>query len=296
LGTLHKSPEVLSWWTPKHCERMAVLQKRLIDSAVKALRPGGELCYSTCTLSAEENEEVIEYVLKKFPVELQTINIPVLTTRPGLTEFNGKVYHPELNRAVRFYPFDNESEGFFIAKLKKTDKIKMSFQQKKKNQQHILFLTSKKSPVKKYLDYLSAQFGIPVSVFSEYVYLFRRNILMTSKEMSHFPLLSTPIHAGLTVARPMDRGAKLTTEGAHFFYKTTGGNTIELHDIKSLNEFVNRNQMDITVDGAGQRLVKYKSIMIGYGLADSGLLKSQFPKADWPFNIEIINRNLENSG
>ena len=289
LGTLHKSPEVLSWWTPKHCERMAALQKRLIESAVKALRPGGELCYSTCTLTPQENEEVIDFALKKFPVELEKVNIPVLKTRSGLTKFNGKPYNPELNRAARFYPFDNDSEGFFIAKLIKSDKIRRLSQKKKGEQHDISLLTSRRSPVKKYLDYLSVQFDIPLSVFSEYVYLFRRNIVLSSKEMINFPFLSRPIHAGLTVACPTDRGAKLTTEGTHFFYNSCGKNTIELHEVKSLDKFVNRDQMNIEVGGAGQKLVKYKGIMIGYGLVDSGLLKSQFPKAEWPFIIEIIN-------
>ncbi len=68
LGTLHKNPEILTWWTPKHCQRLASGQKNLLISAVKALRPGGELLYSTCTLTPEENEGVIDFALNHLPV------------------------------------------------------------------------------------------------------------------------------------------------------------------------------------------------------------------------------------
>ena len=126
LGTLHKSPEILSWWTPRHCERMASGQRNLIISAIKALRPGGVLCYSTCTLTPEENEEVIDFALNELPVELEKISLSPLKVRPGLTKYNGKVYDSTLEKTCRVYPFENGTEGFFIARLRKTGKMNTS--------------------------------------------------------------------------------------------------------------------------------------------------------------------------
>ncbi len=57
----------LERWNPKLPGKLSKLQKKLVSTGIKLLKPGGTLVYSTCTFSKEENEEVIEWVLKKFP-------------------------------------------------------------------------------------------------------------------------------------------------------------------------------------------------------------------------------------
>ncbi|NIW78504.1 MAG: NOL1/NOP2/sun family putative RNA methylase, partial [Calditrichae bacterium] len=264
LGTLHKSPEVLSWWTPSHCQRMAASQKNLMISAIKALRPGGVLCYSTCTLTPEENEEIIDLALRECPVELETISIPALKLRPGLTKFSGKKYDSNLERACRVYPFENETEGFFIAKLRKTDAMEKPALKKPKNQFRVPFIPSKKSPVKKYLDYLADHFQIPREVFSDYVYILQRNIIFAGKEMDAFPFYHKPIQAGLVAARQMTQGAKFTTGGVHLLGYEAKQNIIELNFLEELERFVNREPTKIAVSGKGQIIVTYKNCIIGY--------------------------------
>jgi 16S rRNA (cytosine967-C5)-methyltransferase len=59
LGTLQGHPD-LRWRTsPEAIERLAQTQRNIVESAVAALRPGGTLVYSTCTLSPRENEEQV---------------------------------------------------------------------------------------------------------------------------------------------------------------------------------------------------------------------------------------------
>jgi NOL1/NOP2/fmu family ribosome biogenesis protein len=60
---------------------------------------------------------------------------------------------------------------------------------------------------------------------------------------------------------------------------------IDLPDLAELEKFVNREPMTIEVDYPGQYIVTYKGNAIGYGIADNGQLKSQFPKAEWPFSL-----------
>lgn len=285
LGTLHKSPEVLSWWTPHHCQRMAASQKSLMISAVKALRPGGVLCYSTCTLTPEENEEIINFALKEFPVELETFSIPALKLRPGLTKFEGKVYHPDLQKTSRLYPVENESEGFFIARLRKTASMKDSFRVNPEDEVRIPFIPSKKSPVKKYLDYLAEHFQMERDVFSDYVFEIKHNITFCGKEMNDFRFRHKVIQKGLIAAKPMTQGAKFTTGGVHLFGYQARANIVELPGLEELEKFVNREAMDISSEGKGQIIVKYNDCIIGYALADKGMLKSQFPKGQWPFKL-----------
>jgi NOL1/NOP2/sun family putative RNA methylase len=285
LGTLHKSPEVLSWWTPHHCERMASGQKGLIASAIKALRPEGVLCYSTCTLTPEENEEVIDYALKEFPVELEAFSIPGLKSRNGLTAFQNKTYHPSLEKACRVYPFQNETEGFFIAKLRKTATMKKDIPKKSGNRVRVPFLSSKTSPVKKYLDFLADHFQIPAEAFSEFTYLMRQNIIFCDAELLNFPFYHRPVQCGLGAGRQMTHGAKLTTGGVHLLGYHARQNVFEISGLEELGKFVNREATGIKLEGKGQVILKYKDCPIGYGLADSGILKSQFPKGNWPFKL-----------
>lgn len=292
LGTLHKSPEVLSWWTPHHCERMAASQKSLMISAVKALRPGGVLCYSTCTLTPEENEEIVDFALKEFPVELETFSIPALKLRPGLTKFGGRIYHPELQKTARVYPSENESEGFFIARLRKTASMKDSFHAKPDDEVRIPFISSKKSPVKKYLDYLAEHFQIDRDVFADFAYTINKSITFCSQQMNEFRFRHKVIQKGLIAAKPMSQGAKFTTGGVHLLGHQARINTIELSGLADLEKFVNREAMDIGSDGKGQIIVKYNDCIIGYALADNGMLKSQFPKGEWAFQLLAVGKKF----
>jgi len=120
-GTLRSSLKTYSMWNIKNIKSLQRIQKRLILSAISILDEGGFIIYSTCTHAPEENEEVIDYILKNFPgMKLQEINLPI-KTRPGITEWQGEKFSKEVKKCARVYPHDNNTEGFFIAKLKKME-------------------------------------------------------------------------------------------------------------------------------------------------------------------------------
>ncbi len=107
-------------WTPGKVKGLAPRQSFLLRSAISATKPGGMIVYSTCTLSPEENEGVIDWILKKETgnVSLENISIANLKTYPGLKEYKGKKYDTDIIKTVRIYP-TRLMEGFFVAKLKK---------------------------------------------------------------------------------------------------------------------------------------------------------------------------------
>ena len=76
------------------------------------------MIYSTCTLAPEENEEVVNYILENFDVEIEKLDLP-LKTREGICEWEGESYDGNLSKACRVYPQDNNTDGFFLAKVKK---------------------------------------------------------------------------------------------------------------------------------------------------------------------------------
>ena len=90
-------------------EKNAYEQKKLIAKAIKILKNNGTLIYSTCSLEPEENENVIEYALNNFNIQLEKIDINI--GDPGITE--------KTKLCKRFWPNKTNTQGFFIAKIKK---------------------------------------------------------------------------------------------------------------------------------------------------------------------------------
>lgn len=122
-GNIRTNPKTFLIWNIKVINKLSRIQKRLASSALEILKTRGELLYSTCTHSPEENEEVIQYLLDNHNIEIQTINLPI-KTREGLTKWQNKTFSQELKKAKRIYPQDNNTEGFFLCKIRKLGEIK----------------------------------------------------------------------------------------------------------------------------------------------------------------------------
>lgn len=103
---------------PKVARHLVRVQKGLLQRALAVLRPGGTLVYSTCTYAPEENEAVVNEAVRSGEAEILTISTP-LPRSGGLPAWKDEAYHPDMVKAVRFYPHQVNSWGFFIAHLRK---------------------------------------------------------------------------------------------------------------------------------------------------------------------------------
>ncbi|MDD2703040.1 MAG: RsmB/NOP family class I SAM-dependent RNA methyltransferase [Candidatus Omnitrophica bacterium] len=113
-------PKSFAYWSERKVREMAHKQKRLIISALSCLKEGGELVYSTCTFSPEENEEVIDWALQKsFDIEAVPVELPGVSTVCGLESWQGRQFSSQIRFTARIIP-DGLWEGFFVARLKKT--------------------------------------------------------------------------------------------------------------------------------------------------------------------------------
>jgi len=109
----------ITWWNLKRVKRFSKLQKELIISAFECLKPGGEMIYATCTFSPEENEEVIDFLLKKYEnAYVKEVNLPINNIQEGITNWEEKKYNEEVKKAIRILPKDAFS-GFFFCKIGK---------------------------------------------------------------------------------------------------------------------------------------------------------------------------------
>jgi len=118
-GTIRKSLKTIEMWNPSMVKRLAAVQRRLITTAWNVLKQGGCLVYSTCSSEPEENEAVIDFLLRtQNDVVVEEISLP-LNHNPAITEFEGEKYDVSVKNCLRLWPQDNDTEGFFVALLRK---------------------------------------------------------------------------------------------------------------------------------------------------------------------------------
>jgi NOL1/NOP2/sun family putative RNA methylase len=120
-GTIRKSVKTIKIWNPKVLKNISNVQKELLQTAFNCVKPNGTVVYSTCSLEPEENESVVSWLIEKNPnAKLEEIKISGLKSTPPVEEFEGAKYNSEIRKTIRLWPQDNDTEGFFIAKIKKT--------------------------------------------------------------------------------------------------------------------------------------------------------------------------------
>ena len=103
----------------KELSKMADYQKRFVNNAVKLLKPGGTMTYSTCTINACENEDTVKYILSFPCMKL----VPIQSEIPGLNGLsNLGLSKEECQMIRRFDPSDSDGDtmGFFLAKFIKS--------------------------------------------------------------------------------------------------------------------------------------------------------------------------------
>ncbi len=117
-GMFRKGNHEIKNWKQKGSEPYAKLQREIVEDAVKLLRPGGMMLYSTCTFSPEENEQVIEYLLERH----RDLSIVPMKMCEGFD-----TGHPEwtltgredVKHCIRLWPHKIKGEGHFLALLQK---------------------------------------------------------------------------------------------------------------------------------------------------------------------------------
>lgn len=211
-GTVRRDPDALKTWTPKLSLELAALQQTLLVSAIHALKTGGELVYSTCTLSLEENQYVLKRFLEAFAgvVEVESL--------ADLFPMAEKSVTPE--GYLHVFPQLYNTGGFFVAKLRKIAKTTLPSQKQAKVRKAVFTPLSKRSQTE-LSQFMQAQFGFDIQPFDEA--LFERD-----KEIWWLPAngqkIANKIHvsrSGIKIGDIIKNGFRLNHEavccfGHHF--------------------------------------------------------------------------------
>ncbi len=112
-GMMRKDEDAVAQWSESLISQCAALQRRILEDAVGALKPGGILIYSTCTFNKLEDEDNVRYIAGKYALSsIDTGLVGVGGILPGVD--------PDFH-ALRFMPHSTRGEGLFVAMLQKPD-------------------------------------------------------------------------------------------------------------------------------------------------------------------------------
>ncbi len=287
-GTVRKNPRIMYHQQEPGTLLYNGLQLAILQKAVNACRPGGRIVYSTCTFRPEENEVVIDLILKANPnLRVKPVTIPGLEYSQGLTQFENQTFDPSVAGAIRIWPHQNDSGGFFICVLEKADGPR----------QDISLQEKKPSLGMEELRFLQDRFDFPAEVWDEHV-IFHR----TPKKLSYHPRVHD-IPAGLRLEelgqnfmKVNFQFPKLSTAAARVWGHRARTNVVRLQREQNL-AYMQGTDLFLTeeesrqIESDGYVIVFHAGAVMGLGLAQKleGVyrLRSLFPR-DWAQLAEPI--------
>jgi NOL1/NOP2/sun family putative RNA methylase len=305
-GTVRKSPELAIDPTGGLSRKMSGGQQALLRKAIQLCRPGGRIVYASCTYAPEENEAVIDALLREAGpqvVRLVPARVEGFHSSEGLTAWDGATYDESLRLAMRVWPHQNDTGGFFVAVLEKAREASPSARDRGLpspcggTDPCGPCAPSNRNPpddsraLAACLEILEQRFGMAPDGFADYTFFRRtpRELRIVNRD-HQTPLQPEPQSTGMVFMRAETRFPKLTTAAAMLFGTRAVRNTVDL-DEGQMQAYVQRRDILLRGDqvgsctGIGYVLVRYQGLPFGIALylpdeQDKGdRLKSMFPKA-----------------
>ncbi|MDA7747275.1 16S rRNA (cytosine(1407)-C(5))-methyltransferase RsmF [Psychromonas sp.] len=274
-GTVRKDKHAMKNWSQESIEEIALMQKDLINSAFHSLKPNGILVYSTCTLSHEENQEVLHYLQAEHTDKVKFLNLAALFSDAHKTATQEGFLH--------IWPQVYDSEGFFVAAIQKT----ASSADKNTNKRPAKFPFTKptKTEIESLLTYFRTQYGIVdltgvIYKREQEFWLFPKGIepLMDKIRFSRL---------GIKIAEQFGKGRKTGFKTMYEFARCFADNSVSKQHTNNINlnaeqanEFYQgRDIHNIDCNGAsGEVFVSYRGHVIGIGKALSNRIKNNLPR------------------
>lgn len=274
-------------WREKNIALLSSLQKKLIVSAFEMLKIDGELLYSTCTASPEENEAVIQYLLDTYPdhAEIVPLNLPKIPHKKGVSSFfEQKICSEKTASAVlRLYPhLKNEkwdSEFFFLARIRKKNLTQRSFSPPMISTSPYEIL--KKNKKAEIITLLRKNYGIDPEPLKKLTFLERENNIYVNTSLASSYLKRThTLRPGLLIYH---REKGITTAFTHHLAQTA---TQQIYDtspedcIKFLYGYDLFLPDNHPFKNGQQILIRYKSTFLGNGKVVGKKLKNKLDKKE----------------
>ena len=269
-GTVRKDRYAMKNWSQSAIESIAAMQQELILSAFHALKENGILIYSTCTLSHEENQDICHFLKNRFPEHIEFLDLNSLFPGAHKTRTEEGFLH--------IWPQVYDSEGFFVAAIKKTRSS--SFEPTQKRLGKFPFTVADKKTRQDLYRYFETQFGI-TEIEGE---LYQRD-----QEFWLFPEQIVPLiselrfsRLGIKIAEQFGKGRKTGFKTVHEFVRCYGDQAehkLELNAEQAQAFYQGRDIRDIETNGTkGEVFLSYRDNVIGLGKALNNRVKNNLPR------------------
>jgi NOL1/NOP2/fmu family ribosome biogenesis protein len=305
-GTVRKSPELTVDPSGELSRKFAGGQKALLRKAIQLCRPGGRIVYSSCTYAPEENEAVIDALLREVGhhvVHLLPAGVEGFHASEGLTEWEGEAFDDSLRHAMRIWPHQNDTGGFFVAVLEKGNRNEPTPEPDRQastdsGEKRVEPAGNDKlppgawEPSGSWFEILEERFSLSPDDFEGYTFFQRTAKDLRVVSRGHRPTLKPePQSTGIVFMRAKSsRFPKLTTAAAMIFGGKVTRNTVDL-DAEQIRAYIQRQEIELRPDqvrsceSIGYVVVRHEGVVFGLGLylpdeSDKGdRMKSLFPKA-----------------
>lgn len=293
-GTTRKNLNVKCESEESFSQKQCQAQTALLFKAAQLCRPGGYILYATCTYAPEENEEVVDSVLRKYGEDnlaLCPISLPGLAVSAGITEWEGKTFSAQLDKAGRIWPHHNNTGGFFMCLIKKVQNRKAVTE---KEVSEVQFEDGvDRAAGQKYrhegIREVEERYQLSSESLDSLTYYQHGEQIYAVNKHHRMPALFTKGIHGIRLLHSKSAVAKLTHPGALLCGQEARRNYVVLNS-DQLDRFLKREMVVLDEDNLkycedeGYVLVKHAQFSVGTGLLSSAasghkILKSHFPKS-----------------
>ncbi|MEF1311489.1 16S rRNA (cytosine(1407)-C(5))-methyltransferase RsmF [Vibrio mytili] len=271
-GTLRKDEDAMKNWSQQSVLDIAETQKDLIESAFHALKPGGVLVYSTCTLSTEENQQVCHHLKETFGDAVTFESLDGLFDKANESLTTEGFLH--------IFPQVYDCEGFFVARIRKV--MSVDAPTVKKRMGKFPFSKASKKESIDVATQLKSALGIDLPD--------ECTIWLRDKDVWLFPNALEPMigelrfsRMGIKIAETHKNGYRWQHQVATALANGSEANVIELTTEEAREWYMGRDVRPMHIPeniklGKGEVFVKYQNTVIGIGKWVSNRVKNGLPR------------------
>ena len=273
-GMFRKNPEAVSYWSQDYVMACQKRQKEILTEAVKMLKPGGELIYSTCTFSPEEDEEIVSWLVEQLGFKILPIKVNTSAVEPGRPDWANN--DPAIKETLRFWPNDNLGEGQYVAKLQLAEREKNTNTKVKKRKAHQnkAKLTSSESAL---VAEVFKPFNLPLELanWSTSCLVSQNHVYLPAIEADnmHFKIISNGLELGILKKKRFEPSHQLALVLGQRKQKQVVNLTKE-----DYAKYIHGETIRLESALHGFVLVSCQSCVFSFGKITNNVLKNFYPK------------------
>lgn len=274
-GMFRKNPDAISYWSPEYVETCAERQKEILTEALKMLKPGGRLIYSTCTFSPEEDEQIVQWLVDNYELQILPINnVKADNIAHGHPEWAGG--NEKLKQALRFWPQDSLGEGQFVAVLQLFgENTTVKSKKKKKRKNNLSLNKNEKELVAKVLD----KFNLPefLQDWSNKTLIRNGHVFvpaLSEDKLKGLKILNNGVELGVLKKNRFEPGHQL----AEVLGQVKQTEVIDLKNKDDYLSYLHGETLQVNTELTGFVLVSYLGMIFSFGKIAGKTLKNFYPK------------------